>query len=304
MKIFKRIITIITALMLVTGLNVGLSYAATDSQKTVESSASTSDGISNYIDTIENSNVKEKISDLLDVEYLELVVEEEKATKTGAPVLNEADKLRAENEIALNDVKELSKLEDKQLDKAITNRIQDVIDEDENNDNIIILPSSYETLEQYGFADKVAELKNTEQKAAVSSTGSILTDEAATAAGSYKGWEKNATGYLRNAAKEKTASYTINVQWFINSSKKIYYWDTNQSHKIIKARYYSFIKNTITSQKTYDSGKALLITGDGKFKKKNPVPGLVPNYNHIIIDIECSNTGGFDFNSSTRATYD
>ena len=299
MKVFKRVLTVTLILSLAIGANVSMAYAS-DSQKTVQ--PSDVDGIKLAIDSVKDPIIKEKLLDLNNIEYLELVVDDnttslndEKATITDSEAVTESE-INLTEEKAINTIEELSKLNENQLDAVIENKIQDLIDMQEERTDIVILPSSYEVLEKYNFGEEVAELQNVKQKAVVSSEGSAATSN------DYTGWEKAYTGKIRNGAGSTVATYTLTVQWFKNSSNKIYYWDLYHGGSSDQ-NYYKFMSYNVNQEDLVDSSKALCVQSQAKYKKTLAVPEIVPPYNLILIYVECTNTGGFSASSWTEATY-
>ncbi|MCI9598270.1 MAG: hypothetical protein HFE75_13430 [Firmicutes bacterium] len=170
-----------------------------------------------------------------------------------------------------------------------------------NSDNVIVLPSSYEILEKYGFSKDVSTLKKESQEvimtADASAELSVLKPQAMQAAKGYQGREFSTTGYLKNGAGKNVASYTLTMQVFINSKIKIYNWTLYHGGSANR-NFYRFTNKKVISQKLENLGNALYVESNCKYKKTRPVPSLTPAYNSIRLTMRC--TSGFRLKVTCR----
>jgi hypothetical protein len=299
-NIKRKSFMIMLALTLVAGSFVIPSYA-TEAQMQNEEAYSINDNLEviQYISAVGNAEKQEMIKDLFSVEYLELVFTDDNHYQDSLSNQQIFDK---RNIVILNEIEDLSKLDMAALDKVIDKQISNIVDKAKNNSNIVILPSSYDVLTKYGYTDVVADLKQEEQIATSSSTGTKLLYGEVSLKSANTGYEKTATGYIKNGSGEIAAIYKLTIQWFTNGSDKIYYWDLYNKSTSDTGKY-RHIKHIHNFAKTEASGTVLTVERESKFKKTLYVPAIVPAYNYILIYVECFRNGNIDASASTYASY-
>lgn len=296
MNKIRRVFILIITIALVLGLNIASIHA---SHSIVDLNPSVDDEISDVVGKIDNPIIQAKIMDLINIEYLEVDIVDGGVEKAD---LVASKKLEVSDKQAMADVQRLLSLDEKGLNQEINDKIQTIINKAKNNDNVIILPSSYEILEKYGFSKDVSALKKESQEVTMTADASaaelsVLKPQAMQAAKGYQGREFSTTGYLKNGAGKNVASYTLTMQVFVNSKIKIYNWTLYHGGSANR-NFYRFISKKVISQKLENSGNALYVESNCKYKKTRPVPSLTPAYNSIRLTMRC--TSGFKLKVTYR----
>lgn len=261
------------------------------------------DKVTASINSIDDTKKQNKISDLYKIASFELV--DSDTTDATTDYSKNEEITYGDEDAFLEDIAQLAILDQKTLDQVVEKRINDIVDDAKNNDNVVILPESYGILKQYKYAKEVAQFKEdgqvittTSQEKLVPfsemSEGSFITPKAAST-----GYEKSKTGKIYYAGKV-AVTYKLTVQWFTNSSNKIFHRDLYNNTTINNTGAYRFSTHRSRLNHLTDGGRLLEFRRESISKKK-----LIqnPNYTAIVIEGEAFPSGKLNASASVEGRW-